>query len=100
MPKYVIEHVTEKVTRYVVDAVDEEDAEAQVESNTASVFEQYDGDASFRVVDVTPDPEPEQYWTAMGTFSITRHGTEKDARREIESALDEIMDEYEIQSLD
>lgn len=100
MPKYVIEHVTEKVTRYVVDAVDEEDAEAQVESNTASVFEQYDGDASFRVVDVTPDPEPEQYWTAMGTFHITRYGTERAARREIEVALGDVLDEYDIQSID
>ena len=86
--------------RYVIDAASQEEAEQMVEDNLVGFDEDYTGETSFRVVDERPDPEPEQYWTAMGTFHITRYGTEKDARREIESALDEIMDEYEIQSLD
>jgi hypothetical protein len=94
--KYTIEKVSEKVTRYIIDADDEAEAEALVESGEAEIREEYEGDSSFRIVDITRPVEEPRDWTWTATVTITRHGTKAASGIAVEEALGEVCDEFDL----
>jgi hypothetical protein len=96
MPRYKARQIIEVMNEWEVEAPDEFDAEVLVEGTAPdkTLTEQ----ASFEITAI-PDPPPEGNWTASGTFTITRHGTEKEARDEIKRALANVCDDFDIEEL-
>lgn len=53
-----------------------------------------------RKVSVPPPPPVEQYWTFMGTFTMTAYGTEAQAWAHVNDALGNLVDDFEIKEVD
>ncbi len=51
-------------------------------------------------IPVPPPPPVEQYWTFMGTFTMTAYGTEAQARAFVKESLGNLVDDFEIKEVD
>lgn len=96
MPRYKVRQVIETVKEWEVEADTHDDAEELAEVLAAD--KEFSEQASYEVKELPPLPV-EQYWTFMGTFTMTAYGTEAQARAFVKESLGNLVDDFEIKEV-